>query len=143
VELSDYRQRRCGREYAEKRVEAFMKNRALVFITILVLGIFVGSGFAKQKSPTGTGQGYDPGVTYEGQCLTTLLFFRYTKNDFWRRRPHMDRLRNVVCQDALSHLNKEGKWQGDLNSDGSCGMSSTESPEWAVGNRVNYDESLH
>jgi hypothetical protein len=47
----------------------------------------------------------------------------------------------VTCQDALDHLNLVGKWRGSLNPDGSCGRSSIESPEWATGNRINYDEA--
>ena len=49
-------------------------------------------------------------------------------------------LQKISCQDALDQLNSEGKWQGSLNPDGSCGINSIESPEWATGNRINYDE---
>jgi hypothetical protein len=120
----------------------FMKNIILVLLLMLVFAFFVGSGVAQQKNQAANGNGYNPQVTYSGDYKSTLLFFRFTKNDGWRRLPHMDRLRSISCQDALNHLNSEGKWQGSLNPDGSCGTSSIESPQWAIGNLLNYDESL-
>ena len=119
-----------------------MKNIALFFFTMLVLVLFAGNGFAQQDDRTVTGNGYNPQVKYEGQYKAGLLYFRYRQKDLWRRQPHRDRLESVSCQRALNHLTREGKWQGSLDKYGSCGGSSIESPEWAVGNRLNYDESL-
>jgi hypothetical protein len=119
-----------------------MKNISLFFFTMLVLALFAGSGFAQQKGQTEPGNGYEPKVTYAGQYQGNVVFFRYSKKDFWRRRPSMDLLRNVRCQDALDHLTTEGKWRGRLDQYGSCESNSSEAPEWTVGNRLNYDELL-
>ncbi len=118
-----------------------MKNYSLVLVAMFVLAFSPGSSIAQQNNQAVIGSRYNPQVQYPGENKTNLLFFRYTKNDAWRRLLHMDRLRYVSCQDALNHLNSEGKWQGSLNPNGSCGRNSVESPEWITGNRLNYDES--
>jgi len=120
-----------------------MNKLSLYVLAALVLAFFVGTGFAQQqKGQTWAGKGYDPRVIYAGDYKATLLFFKHTQNDFWRRKPHMDRLQEVSCQDALNQLNSEGAWQGSLNADGSCAGVSIESPYWATGNRLNYDALL-
>jgi hypothetical protein len=116
-----------------------MKNYSLLLIAILVLAFFAGIGVAQQKNQAKIGNGYQPQVKYPGNYKSNLLFFKYTKKDSWRRQPNMDLLKYVSCQDALNHFNSEGKWQGSLKPDGSCGWSSVESPEWATGNWINYD----
>jgi hypothetical protein len=116
-----------------------MKNISLFFLTMLVLAFFAGSGFAQQKGQTEPGNGYDPKVTYAGQYHAGLVYSRYNRKDTWRRRPHMDSLPSVSCEDALGHLTTEGKWWGRLDKYGSCESNNDEAPEWAVGNRLNYD----
>jgi len=120
-------------------MEAFMKNILWGLLVMLITAFFAVSGGAQQKNKAAWND-YHPEVKYQGAYKSSLIFFRYTQKDAWRRKPHMDSLQSVSCQNALDHLNSEGKWQGLLNPDGSCGMSNIESPEWATGNRINYDE---
>ena len=119
-----------------------MKKISLFFSTMLVLALFTGSGFAQQKGQTEPGNGYDPKVTYAGQYYSELVYFRYNRKDTWRRRPHMDLLENMHCKDALDHLTTKGTWLGRLDKYGSCESNNDEAPEWAVGNRLNYDAFL-
>lgn len=118
-----------------------MKKFSLVLLLMLVTAFFAVSGVAQQNNKALSGSGYRPQVKYEGTYKSNLIFFKYTQKDVWRRQPYMDNLQRVSCQDALDHLNFVGKWQGNLNPDGSCGGSSSESLEWATGNRINYDEA--
>jgi hypothetical protein len=122
-------------------MEAFMKKFSLVLLAMLVPALFAVSGVAQQKNQAALGNGYHPQVNYPGDYSPNLLFVRFSQRDFWRRQPHLDSLQSVSCQDALDHLNSQGKWQGSLNPDGSCGKNNVESPEWATGNRINYDEA--
>ena len=85
--------------------------------------------------------GYNPNTKYQGSYTNNILFYRLTQKDIWRRMPRMDRLQRVVCKDALDALNRKGVWLGSLKSDGSCnGVDYDESPEWAMGNRINFYE---
>lgn len=118
-----------------------MKNILLVLLALLVPVLFAVGSVAQQKNQAALGYGYHPQVNYQGEYRTNLVFFRYTQKDVWRRKPHVDSLQGISCQNALEHLNSEGKWQGSLNPDGSCGKNNIESPEWATGNRINYDEA--
>jgi hypothetical protein len=115
-----------------------MKKLILILLVVLVPAFFAVSGVAQQKKRA-LGYGYQPQVQYQGEYKSNLIFFRYTQNDTWRRQPHMDSLQSITCQYALDRLNTDGKWQGRLKSDGSCGNNNEESPEWATGNRINYD----
>lgn len=118
-----------------------MKKISLVLLMILVTIFFAVNGLAQQNNKALSGSGYRSQVKYEGAYKSNLIFFRFTQKDVWRRQPYMDNLQRVSCQDALDHLNFVGKWRGSLNPDGSCGGSGSESPEWATGNRINYDEA--
>ncbi len=118
-----------------------MKKTLFAFTTILAICLFmvVGSGIAGQGAPR-AGSAYDPAVKYSGAYTPDLLFFRNSPDDTnWRRIPLLDLLIKVTCTDALESLNREGKWKGHLKIDGSCG-STAEPAEWALGNRLNYDE---
>ena len=117
-----------------------MKKTVLMMLVMIVLAFLVGTGVADQKNQAPIVKGYNPLIIYTGNYKSVLLFFRHTATDSWQRKLHMDRLRNVSCQDALNHLNSVGLWKGSLNPDGSCGPTSVESPEWATGNRLNYDQ---
>lgn len=118
-----------------------MKNFSLVLLAMLVPVFFAVSGVAQQKNQAALVNGYHPQVNYQGEYRSNLLFVRFSQKDFWRRQPNLDSLQRVSCQNALDHLNSDGKWQGSLNPDGSCGKNTVESPEWATGNRLNYDEA--
>lgn len=117
-----------------------MKIFSLVLLVMLVPALFAVSGVAQQKNRAALGNGYHPQAKYQGEYKSNLIFCRHTQKDTWRRQFHLDSFQNISCQRALDQLNSEGKWQGSLNPDGSCGINSIESPEWATGNRINYDE---
>jgi hypothetical protein len=111
---------------------------SLLIVLVAFVLLLTGRSLAQQK-PAGA---YNSQIKYAGEYKSNILFTRHSKKDTWQRKLHMDRLRRVSCQDALDHLNSEGKWQGTLKPDGSCGNVSIESPEWALGNRINYDNAL-
>ncbi|HTF99568.1 MAG TPA: hypothetical protein VK654_03150 [Nitrospirota bacterium] len=122
-----------------------MKQFLLMVLAISLSTTFAVNSVAQQKNKTSLGTGYDPQTVYKGEYKWNLLLFRLSKDDFWRRQPRMERLRHVTCEDALKHLNAEGRWQGNLKSDGSCGnytVDVKELPEWATGNRINYDQLI-
>ncbi len=118
-----------------------MKKISWVLIVMVVSVFFAVSGVAQQNNKALLGTSYRPQVNYQGAYKSNLIFFRYTKRDAWRRKPRMDSLQSVSCQNALDRLNSIGKWQGRLNPDGSCERNNNEAPEWATGNRINYDEA--
>ncbi len=118
-----------------------MKKILFTFSTALAICLFmvVGTGIARQGGPR-AGSAYDPAVKYSGDYDPDLLFFRNSSKDAnWRRIPPLDLLIKVTCSDALESLKREGMWKGHLKIDGSCG-STAEPAEWALGNRLNYDE---
>ena len=124
-----------------------MKQFFFVFILALAVGLLPGSGFAEQKhsvqQPAAFDGPYNSSVRYAGSYKNELLFFRYA-DDGWQRKPRLDRLRSIKCKDALESLSLNGTWIGTFKVDGSCGGSGAlgEHPEWATGNRLNYDEQL-
>jgi len=124
-----------------------MKQILFGIAIILVCGLSAGLSSAQEQGSKGAvvkpGAAYNPKIDYAGDYRPMIVFFRNSSNDNWHRRPRLDRLRRITCQDALDALNKTGLWRGDLNLDGSChGTPGIESPEWALGNRLNYDEGL-
>ena len=121
--------------------EDSMKKALFAFTTVSAICLFlvVGTGIARQGGQL-AGSAYDPAVHYSGAYAPDLLFVRNSPNDTnWRRIPPLDLLTKVTCADALESLKREGKWKGHLKIDGSCG-STAEPAEWALGNRLNYDE---
>jgi hypothetical protein len=84
---------------------------------------------------------YNPAIIYTGDYQPDVLLFKNPWTIAWQRIPKLDHLRYVTCQDALNHLNLEGRWKGHLNPDGSCG-SQAEPADWAIGNRLNYENDL-
>ena len=96
---------------------------------------------AGQKTPGKKAALYDPARIYSGDFQPDVLLYKNPRSDAWQRVTKLDRLQYVTCQDALAHLNREGKWQGHLNPDGSCG-STAEPSDWVMGNRLNYENDL-
>jgi hypothetical protein len=98
---------------------------------------------AEPRRPGGEAQTkvYNPKFTYPGDYNPDVLLFRITESHGWQRVSGLDRLRRVACREALEQLQTEGRWQGHLNPDGTCG-STAEPSEWITGNRLNYEDSL-
>jgi hypothetical protein len=114
------------------------------FILVLLGSIvFNGVSAAEQKGQGQKGKvpAYDPLILYPGEHQADVLLFRNPGSIVWQRIPRLDQLRNLSCKDALDHLMSEGKWQGHLRPDGSCG-SPAEPSDWIMGNRLNYEDAL-
>jgi hypothetical protein len=83
---------------------------------------------------------YNPAQRYNGSYTPKALFYKNPGSTYWQRVAD-DFLRRVKCPNAMDHLRKDGLWKGHLNKDGSCGPLD-EPSDWAVGNRLNYEEML-
>jgi hypothetical protein len=115
---------------------------SLMVMMVLVIGA-AGAVAAEPNRPGGEGRApvYIPKAIYPGDYNPDVLMYRNPGSDAWQRVHNLDRLRHVACRDALEQLQREGKWQGHLNPDGTCG-STAEPSDWILGNRLNYDDSL-
>ncbi len=109
-----------------------MKNFSVVLAAMIVFVFFAGSSVAQ-------GNGYNPQVKYPGYYQSDLLYVKNNGSKIILVIPHLDRLDYISCSDALDHLGQEGKWQGHLKPDGSCGTYD-EPAEYTMGNRLNYEE---
>lgn len=103
----------------------------------LTLLLFSGLAHATEKI---TGP-YNPAIQYPGEHPADVVLFKNPKSEAWQLIPKVDRLLKVKCGAALNQLNREGRWQGRLRPDGSCG-SSAEPVDWITGNRLNYESLL-
>jgi hypothetical protein len=126
-----------------------MKQILFVLALLLAFGLHAGTGIAEEKriidAVYAPDHPYNPALKYAGTYNQRLLFVRETRQTAWHRRPMMDRLSYVKCQDALDRLAKR-TWNGTLNKDGSCGLIGGrrgELPEWATGNWLNYQEQVN
>jgi hypothetical protein len=113
---------------------------SLFFIAFIVIAGTV------MAEPRGQGKegavpAYDPLIVYPGDYQADALLFRNPGTMVWQTIPRLERLQNVSCKDALDHLTGEGKWQGHLRPDGSCG-SRAEPSDWIMGNRLNFEDAL-
>lgn len=119
-------------------------KRMLFILAIVLLGLTAAIVMAEpggQQRPGNRLAIYNPAIIYTGDYQPDVLLFKNPWTIDWQRIPKLDHLRNVKCQDALNHLNLEGRWKGHLNPDGSCG-SQAEPADWAIGNRLNYENDL-
>jgi hypothetical protein len=129
-----------------KEVSMKMKKMTIVLLTVLVSCVLAGMLYAQQGVSGSTAKKgvalYDPKEIYPGDYKADMLLFKNGPKDlYWRSIPNLERLRRASCFAALDALNREGRWQGHLNLDGSCGNTS-EPADWAVGNRLNYEELI-
>ena len=85
---------------------------------------------------------YQPQIVYNGDYHPTTIYYQSPGSSFWKRMSKSDNYLNVVrCPAALKALNSVGQWHGHIKADGSCG-SPYEPSLYAVGNRINYDQSM-
>jgi hypothetical protein len=125
-----------------------MKQILLVLSLLLALGLHAGIGIAEEnpaiEAVYAPDAPYNPAIKYAGTFDQKLLFVKNTRHGNWHLRPYFDRLNYIKCQDALDHLRKDGSWDGIVKNDGSCGLIGRhgELPEWATGNRLNYEEQV-
>jgi hypothetical protein len=101
---------------------------------------------AAADEPTGTGGAtrivgpYNPAQQYAGSYTPKALFFKNPGSSYWQRVAD-NYLKRVKCPDAMDHLRRAGLWKGHLSQNGSCGPRD-EPSDWAVGNRLNYEDML-
>ena len=119
-----------------KKSSGWMLLAALSVTASLVLAAGPPALGAEGKEPS-----YDPKKIYPGDYNAHVMMYRNPGSDMWQRVPGLDRLRHVVCRDALEQLQRQGRWQGHLKLDGSCG-STAEPMDWILGNRLNYEDAL-
>jgi hypothetical protein len=122
-----------------------MRQVLFALISVLVFISNVGIGSAQQSSKgvvPRPGAVYNPSTVYAGDYDTDMVLFKNDSKDMtWRRISNLDQLSKITCPQAQEQLKREGRWQGHLNLDGSCG-STYEPADWTLGNRLNYEEAL-
>ncbi len=113
---------------------------ALLLIVCSCVPTAIAAETTNNAAATVTGP-YNPAITYPGIYISeSLLFKNRPTSQSWQAIPMLNTLKKVTCADAMTSLQREGKWQGNLNLDGSCG-STYEPAEWILGNRLNYEEA--
>ena len=95
---------------------------------------------AGRGGATGIVGPYNPARQYAGSYTPKALFFKNPGRIYWQRVAD-NYLKRVKCPDAIDHLRRVGLWKGHLGQDGSCGPLA-EPSDWAVGNRLNYEDML-
>ena len=119
-------------------------KRIAVFIFVSLMWILAAIVTAEPQDQKNTGPtiaAYNPNAVYTGTYVPELVYNKNSGASVWIRVTRLDRLRFISCDSALTGLRREGTWQGHLNADGSCG-SSSEPSDWALGNWLNYRDSL-
>ena len=113
-----------------------MKNR---ICSLLLLFALLASS-APISGAWAAADGYNPALKYSGEYAPDVLYYRNRNNPNWYRGLNGTYPKGVLCKDALNHFSADGKWQGYLKRDGSCGPVD-EPAQWSLGNRLNYDAS--
>ncbi|MCI0528513.1 MAG: hypothetical protein L0Y56_13825 [Nitrospira sp.] len=85
---------------------------------------------------------YNPSATYPGIYKSDQLYRRNPDSGGWAGSARPSHLKQVGCPKAKESLTETGSWKGQLNKNGSCGTTA-EPAEWAVGNLLNYENSLN
>jgi len=87
-------------------------------------------------------RGYNPSQVYSGSYEPEIVYYRPSQKTFWRRGLNGTFPENVNCPEALNSLMRGVLWKGRINLKGAC-RETDEPSEWAVGNRLNFDENAH
>jgi len=83
---------------------------------------------------------YDPMMMYPGDYESDVAYTRYP-NSSWRQGLNGVFSEAIVCPEALKSLRQTGLWRGNFGRGGTCGPPG-EPAEWALGNRLNFDEQF-
>ena len=120
-----------------------MKKILLIMLIsgMCLLAAIATAATKEQVSPAPGIAAYNPTTEYNGAYESDFIYYKNPGASVWLRVTNLDRLRHISCPDALRSLNKQGTWRGHLNPDGSCGPTS-EPSDWALGNWLNYRDSL-
>jgi hypothetical protein len=117
-----------------------MKRWSPIFIIFAVLvGILPNSPVSAANIERSHISTYDQKKVYPGSYDTNVTYYRPSKKTFWRPGLNGFFPENVRCLKALNSLMQSGLWKGNLINEGDCGPID-EPAEWAVGNRLNFDE---
>jgi len=120
-----------------------MKNMIRVFMICVILlinrdGVANGiSGVSSGEKRYAASDGYNPAITYPGIYEKLRIYERWPGSSLWRGTDKPAHVHDITCSSAIRSLSASGVWKGNLNKDGSCGLS-PESPLWATGNYLNF-----
>jgi hypothetical protein len=112
----------------------------IIHFSLLLIAVTLVMSYASSSAWAGA-DGYNPALAYEGKYKKDVVYYKNPKNPNWYQGLNGEYPQNVLCRDALKHFSIEGMWMGHFNNDGSCGPTA-EPTQFAVGNRLNYDDSL-
>lgn len=131
-----------------------MLTKNTVFILGIMFVLFAGFGLSAQADSSSSNTGAAVGMTvvqdnqyhansiYKGDYIPEALYYRERKTQPWMHASATDNyLLTVKCSKALDRLTVDGRWQGNLNKDGSCGAVA-EPTYFVLGNRLNYEDSV-
>jgi len=114
----------------------------LFIFFVVSVGILQHSPLSAANLERSTKNVYNPSQVYTGSYEPDIVYYRPSQKTFWRRGLNDTFPANVSCPGALKSLSRSGLWKGHFRPDGSCGPTD-EPSEWAVGNRLNFDESAN
>lgn len=129
-----------------------LKKRQISFTHAILFVLFFCFGLSAWADSSSTIAGstaaavqstqYHAGTVYQGDYISTALYFRYSASQPWMKMGRSNNYLNIVtCSTALARLAAEGQWQGHFGPNGICG-SAEEPTLFVLGNRLNYEESL-
>jgi hypothetical protein len=104
--------------------------------------LIVADSSKKSEESPAVDTSYNPSTTYPGIYKSDQLYRRNPDSGGWAGSARPSHLKQVSCSAAQESLSEKGSWKGQLNKNGSCGTKA-EPAEWAVGNLLNYENSLN
>lgn len=112
------------------------KSLTLLPCILLALGLLAGA------DPAGAapGKAYDQSRIYGKKDTAGRLYMRRSPGMPWRGDGKPADLDRIRCGEALLTLKEQGRWVGNLESDGTCGEEA-EPAEWVTENFLRYLES--
>lgn len=113
----------------------FRLSAKMIALQILVLLSLGGPALAADRAAAV--KDYDAGQVYVGQYPADGLFMRRSVKKAYAPHHALARLDQVHCPEAHRSLAEHGRWQGNLNINGSCG-DPADPAVWVVGNYLNF-----
>ena len=111
----------------------------LFIFFVASVGILQHSPLSAANLERSTMNVYNPSQVYTGSYEPDIVYYRPSQKTFWRRGLNDTFPANVSCPGALKNLMRSGLWKGNILLNGTC-VVTDEPCEWAVGNRLNFDE---
>jgi len=114
-----------------------MDIKSLKIFLLLVLSLLFLPGPVTAEDKDLAGPEYEAERTYTGHYPADGLYMRRSVQKAYVPHYALVRLEQVDCNDARRSLTEDGRWQGNLNANGSCG-DPAEPASWVIGNYLNY-----